>query len=93
MQRARYDRLLQQCPSETVPASRQCAVEKLILFLIGSLRSVEAALREFEKEMSERSRRKVLKSREAASLLHQPAAVLAVGNITRARAAEDFDGR
>ena len=53
-------------------------------------RSVESALREYEKEMCKRSSSKVMKSREAALLLHQPAAVLAVGNITRAKAAEIF---
>jgi len=53
-------------------------------------RSVQSALREYEREMCRRSSSKVLKSREAAALLHKPAAVLAVGDITRAKAAEQF---
>lgn len=51
---------------------------------------MESALRDYEKEMCKRSSSKVMKSRDAALLLHQPAAVLAVGNITLAKAAEIF---
>eukprot|EP01035_Chromulina_nebulosa_P027445 gene27445-36102_t len=44
---------------------------------ISKRRSVQSALRGYEKEMCKRSSSKVMKSREAALLLHQPAAVLA----------------
>ncbi len=50
-------------------------------------RPVEEALREYEDEMCARSAVKVIKSRNAAVQLHSPAA-LAVGNVTRAFAAE-----
>jgi len=49
-------------------------------------RKLSEALRAFEAEMSARSRSKVLKSREAATLLHSPAA-LVQANITRSAAA------
>ena len=50
-------------------------------------RPVAEALREYEDEMCARSAVKVIKSRNAAVQLHSPAA-LAVGNVTRAFAAE-----
>ncbi len=50
-------------------------------------RSIAEALYHFEQEMLMRSKPKVLKSRDAALYLHSPAA-LAVGNITRAKAAQ-----
>ena len=50
-------------------------------------RPVAEALREYEDEMASRSAVKVVKSRAAAEQLHSPAA-LAVGNVTRAFAAE-----
>jgi salicylate hydroxylase len=53
-----------------------------------SRRPVQAALRDYEQEMCSRSRLKVLKSRSAAKYLHNPCA-LAVGDITRAAAAEE----
>jgi 2-polyprenyl-6-methoxyphenol hydroxylase-like FAD-dependent oxidoreductase len=49
-------------------------------------RSLQEALRAFEAEMRTRSRSKVVKSREAAALLHSPAA-LVQANITRSAAA------
>jgi 2-polyprenyl-6-methoxyphenol hydroxylase-like FAD-dependent oxidoreductase len=49
-------------------------------------RTLREALRAFEADMSARSRSKVTKSREAATLLHSPAA-LVEANITRSAAA------
>jgi salicylate hydroxylase len=51
-------------------------------------RSIETALREYERDMVARTQVKVMKSREAAKYLHSSAA-LAEGNITRAKAAEN----
>jgi len=49
-------------------------------------RSIPSALREYEQNMCARSVEKVLKSRQAALLLHS-AAVLSPADITRAQAA------
>jgi salicylate hydroxylase len=55
----------------------------------GGRRSVAECLRQYEAEMYRKSAEKVQRSRDAAYYLHSKAA-LAEGNVTRAKAAEDF---
>jgi hypothetical protein len=55
----------------------------------GGRRSVAECLRQYEAEMYRKGAEKVQRSRDAAYYLHSKAA-LAEGNVTRAKAAEDF---